>query len=88
MGDAQHPRVSHLCNPCFCSSGSPSGPHCWFFCRILLDVTSVSAADSLSSAGHVFGGSRTTPNAGFHLAEPALSSGHSENYLKNCCSFL
>lgn len=46
MGDAQHPWVSHLCNPCFCSSGSPSGPRCWFFCRILLDVTSVSAAGS------------------------------------------
>lgn len=88
MGDAQHPRVSHLCNPCFCSSGSPSGPHCWFFCRILLDVTSVSAADSCLLLVVSLEVLELLQMLGFTLQSLLSASGHSENYLKNCCSFL
>ena len=89
MGEAQHPRASHPCSPCFCGCHSPCGPCCWCcFCRTPLDVTAVRAAGShllLVASLEVLG---LLQVLGFTLLSLLLASGRLENYLKNCSSFL
>lgn len=88
MGETHHPRVSHPRSPHCCACRSPSGPHCWFFCRTPLDVTSVPAAGSCLPPVMPLEVPGLLQMLGFALLSLLTASGHLENHLKNCCSFL